>query len=264
MKKGKSRKRAMDKSASAPAGENVCFVISPIGKDGTQEYSNFKDVFEYIIKKAVRDSGYELRVVRADDINRAGSFIKDILENLHNSFIVIADLTGQNPNVFYELGVRHCLAPRTILIAQSIDDIPSDLREYRSIVYDTSAKGATQFQLRLSAYLEEIYKEPNRPDNPVLDRLTGVTDNRIALLEREKYDLKQQLSKVLQTGIKDVQPKWSVSIGRRIQRVLQLKGAERQLISGGFSRGDQRFHFPVYQGNFYLYFLDKGTAIIDM
>jgi hypothetical protein len=264
MAKGKTRQKSTDKSGALPAGENTCFVISPIGKEGTQEHSKFKDVFEYIIKKAVKESGYELRVARADDINRTGSFIKDILENIHSSFVVIADLTGQNPNVFYELGVRHCLAPRTILIAQSLDDIPTDLREYRTIVYDTSAKGATQFQTRLSAYLEEIYKEPNRPDNPVLDRLSGVIDNRIALLERENYDLKQQLSKVLQTGVKEAGLKPSVSVRQRIQRILKLKNAEEQILSGSFLRGEQSFSLPASQGNFRLYFLQKGTAILDM
>src|SRR5439155_8230123 len=128
---------------------------------------------------------YRLQVVRADDINRAGSFIKDILESLFSSFVVIADLTGQHPNVFYELGVRHALRPRTILIAQSLDDIPSDLREYRTIEYETSAKGAASFAKRLKQFLDEMHKDPERPDNPVLDRLGSISDNRIALLEAE-------------------------------------------------------------------------------
>lgn len=262
MDKRKPRRKMEDKTA--PAGENVCFVISPIGKEGTEEHSRYKEIFEYIIKKAIKDSGYELRVIRADDINRTGSFIKDILENLHNSFVVIADLTGQNPNVFYELGVRHCLSPRTILIAQSIDDIPSDLREYRTIVYDTSAKGAVQFQSRLSTYLEEIYKDSNRPDNPVLDRLTGVLDNRIALLERENYDLKQQLSKVLQSGTKEIPKKPYANVNQRIERILKLKNAVWQILSGTILREEQKFSFPATQGNFKLYFLLKGTKVLDI
>jgi len=110
----------------------TCFVISPIGKEGTEIYDKFKNILDYVIKPAVDKSGYELKVLRADDVDRAGSFIKDILELLLNSFIVIADLTDQNPNVFYELGVRHALSARTILIAQDVSHIPSDLREYGS------------------------------------------------------------------------------------------------------------------------------------
>ena len=82
MTKGKKQQKAPDKSESSPTGDNTCFVISPIGKEGTEVHSKFKDIFEYIIKKSIKDSGYELRVIRADDINRSGSFIKDILENI--------------------------------------------------------------------------------------------------------------------------------------------------------------------------------------
>ena len=128
---------------------NVCFVISPIGKKGTEEYKKFKDALDFIIKPTVENSDYKLKVLRADDIKKPGSLIKDILENIYSSFIVIADLTGQNPNVFYELGVRHSLSPRTILIAQSIEDIPSDLRDYRTIIYEMSLKCPAKFKNEL-------------------------------------------------------------------------------------------------------------------
>src|SRR4051794_896843 len=94
-------------------GEDICFVISPIGKVGTERHAKFKEVLEYVIKAGVKASGYNLQVLRADDIDRAGSFIRDILDNIYNSHVVIADLTEQNPNVFYELGMRHALRPRT-------------------------------------------------------------------------------------------------------------------------------------------------------
>jgi len=129
-----AKKATPSRKLSSERDRKVCFVISPMGDKGTERHTRFKDVLEYVIKSAVKASGFELHVVRADDIDRAGAFIKDILESLYTSFIVIADLTEQNPNVFYELGVRHALSPRTILIAQAIDDIPSDLREYRTIV----------------------------------------------------------------------------------------------------------------------------------
>lgn len=163
----------MPKAQAGPM-HKVCFVVSPIGQEGTETYQKFRDAYDYVIKSAVKDAGYQLQILRADEINRTGSFIKDILESLFSAFLVIADLTDQNPNVFYELGVRHALCPRTILIAQSVDDIPSDLREYRTIVYDTSAKGAAVFSERLKHFLQEIHSEPDRPDNPVLDRIGGI------------------------------------------------------------------------------------------
>ncbi|MCL5807480.1 MAG: hypothetical protein M1418_02805 [Deltaproteobacteria bacterium] len=251
------------KVAQSPKGESdqdTCFVISPIGKPGTEKHTQFKEILDYIIKAAVKASGYNLQVLRADDIDRAGSFIKDILESLYGSYVVIADLTEQNPNVFYELGVRHALSPRTILIAQSVDDIPSDLREYRTIVYDTSAKGAANFSARLKKYLGEMQKDPGRADNPVLDRIGSIFENRIATLEAEKQQLKKDLSTVLQKGAPKEKKSDGPSVTKRIERITKLVGAEREY-SGGFKRGDKDYILPYKQGNFDLYFVQEGSKI---
>jgi hypothetical protein len=235
--------------------------LTPIGFP-----SDFKEVLDYVIKPAFDESGYRYTVVRADEIDRSGSFIKDILESIYSAHVVIADLTGQNPNVFYELGVRHSLRPRTILIAQNIDDIPSDLREYRTIIYDTTAKGAAGFKKRIKSFLTEMQKEPERPDNPVLDRLGSITENRLSQLEAEKDSLKEELSKYLSGKMhKTTDPAKSVSAANvrvRFDRILSLKGAEHQSILGGhFSRGAESFSLPVEQGNFRLYFLKNGKSI---
>lgn len=258
------KKMPKKKVVQPPKGESshdTCFVISPIGKLGTERHTKFKEVLDYVIKAAVKASGYNLQVLRADDIDRAGSFIKDILESLYGSYVVIADLTEQNPNVFYELGVRHALSPRTILIAQSIDDIPSDLREYRTIVYDTSAKGAANFSTRLKKYLGEMQKEPERADNPVLDRIGSIFENRVATLESEKQQLKNDLSTILQKGIPTEEKTTEASVSTRINRVTKLVGADRQILDGNFKRGDREFTLPSEQGNFRLYFMQEGKNI---
>lgn len=261
-----TRKETVAKKKAAPkpkdeSGQNTCFVISPIGKPSTERHTKFKDALEYVIKGAVKSSGYRLQVLRSDDIDRAGSFIKDILENLFESYVVIADLTEQNPNVFYELGVRHVLSPRTILIAQSLEDIPSDLREYRTIVYDTSAKGATEFSKRLKKYLDEMQKEPERPDNPVLDRIGNIFGNRIAILEAEKQELKNELSSVLKKGVPKRKKVPQSNLIIRVSRITKLIGAEEQFLSGDFSRGDKHYRLPCSQGNFNLYFVWEGKSI---
>lgn len=260
-----SRKR---KEPPSSRDENICFVLSPIGEVGTEVYARFRDVLDYVIKPAVKGSGYKLTVVRADDIERAGSFIKDILQSVLNSFVVVADLTGQNPNVFYELGVRHSLSPRTILIAQSIDDIPSDLREYRTIIYDTTAKGVTLFQERLSNYLKEIFDDPHRPDNPVLDRLESVVEQRTIELERENAELKEQISNILKKGAPVQKPTTAETVSERVVRILNLKNADKKsspgIKSAEFMRtiGEKKksYQLPAQQGNFNLYFLLGGKT----
>lgn len=256
-----SRKQA--KEISGLGEETVCFVISPIGKEESKLHAVFKEVLDYIIKPAFEDLDYKYSVIRADDINRTGSFIKDILDSIYSSHVVIADLTGQNPNVFYELGVRHSLRPRTILIAQNLDDIPSDLREYRTIIYNTSAKGALAFKKRIREFLSEIHKEPERPDNPVLDRLGNIAENKLAQVEAERNTLKSELSKLLSGKTLQAQKSPQRNVRQRFERILSLKNAERQGALGGhFKRGEESFTLPTEQGNFGLYFLKEGTSIL--
>src|SRR6266480_3337855 len=245
-------------------GKDTCFVISPIGQVGTERHAKFKEVLEYVIKAGVKASGYTLQILRADDIDRAGSFIKDILDSIYNSHVVIADLTEQNPNVFYELGVRHALSPRTILIAQSIDDIPSDLREYRTIVYNTSAKGAADFSTRLKSFLSEIKKEPERPDNPVLDRIAGIFENRVAALEAENQQLKNDLAAVLRREQPKEKKAVEPSIDTRVDRITNLIGAKRQYLGGHFNRGEVSYKLPERQGIFGLYFVSDEKKIKEI
>jgi hypothetical protein len=148
-----------------------CFVVSPIGEQGTERFETFRGVLDRLIRPAIETSNLDLRVIRADEIHRPGSFIRDVLEYLAGAYLVIVDLTGQNANVFYELGVRHALSPRTILIARATTDIPADLREYRTLIYSGSVEDDEKFRERLRTYLEAIEKEPDAPDNPVLSWL---------------------------------------------------------------------------------------------
>jgi len=268
------KKNQTVKKRSPSEEEKVCFVISPIGKEGTDTYKAFREVYDYIIKPGVKSSGYDLRLVRADDIERAGSFIKDILEVILESHVVIADLTNQNPNVFYELGVRHCLSPRTILMAQSLEDIPSDLREYRTIIYDLTAKGAKTFGDRLSKYLEDIFENPRRPDNPVLDRLGSIIDRRTSELVKEASDLKAQLSSVLKKGRAKEVSVGAEHVQDRLDRIFKLKNAIMQAeyyrftgqdgtFTRGVGEGKREYKLPTERRNFVLYFLREDQTIRD-
>ena len=245
-------------STSSVTEEMVCFIISPIGKVGTEVYNKFREVLDYIITPAVESSCLKLKVIRADDINHAGSFIKDILENILNSHVVIADLTDQNPNVYYELGVRHSLSPRTILISQSMDSVPSDLREYRTIVYETSAKGSKLFQERLHQFLIDIKDDPKRPDNPVLCHLPGYVEEKTQILEDEVTRLKEELSAVLKGVVQKPASKRG-NLSKTLKRILTLKNANLKQYAASFTRGEgeskKTYELPSEEGNFKPYFV---------
>ena len=104
------------------------FLIMPFDEEFDPVYSGF-------IKPVLEDIGFN--VVRADDIQNQRSILRDVLEKIDRSDLIVADLTSANPNVFYELGLAHMLRKPVILVTQSIDEVPFDLRPYRLLEYST-------------------------------------------------------------------------------------------------------------------------------
>ncbi len=146
-----------------------CFVIMPISGTTSCTEDEWTGIFEHMIKPAVTGSRLGFECERAKP--RSGAFIRDILDGLNNSDVVIADLTDRNPNVCYELGIRHTLKNRTILIAGKIGDVPSDLQSYWVVTYKKDLTGASEFKEKVREILREMQKDPEKPDSPVADFL---------------------------------------------------------------------------------------------
>ena len=121
-------KKASTKAAKTVAGDgDICFTIMPFG-------GWFDDYYASIYMPAIEAAGMTPK--RADDLYRPSTIVNDIWEYTQKCKVVLADLTGKNPNVFYELGLAHALAKPAILIAESMEDVPFDLRALRVIEYD--------------------------------------------------------------------------------------------------------------------------------
>ncbi len=158
-----------------------CFVIMPFSTTKSCNKDKWTEIFEYIIKRAVEESGLGYECERS--VAERANIIKGILEALNKANVVIADLTDNNPNVFYELGVRHTLTNRTILIAQGEEHIPFDLRPYPVAFYSESPAKIEEFKSDIKKKLEDIETNPERTDNPVADFLK---DRNVVLLSSEK------------------------------------------------------------------------------
>lgn len=104
------------------------FVIMPFSPEFTQIYNLF-------ITETLTELGYE--VLRADDLDNSQNILADIIQGIQKNELIVADLTGSNPNVYYELGIAHALQKNVILLTQDIGDLPFDLRSYRVIPYST-------------------------------------------------------------------------------------------------------------------------------
>lgn len=100
-------------------------------------------------------SALNLVAKRADDFFGAHHIMTDVWEAINAARILIADCTGRNPNVFYEIGVAHTLGRTVILITQSKDDVPFDLQSIRYILYENTSRGLPLFEQSLKQTLRK-------------------------------------------------------------------------------------------------------------
>ena len=111
-----------------------CFMVCPIGEEGSDVRKNSDDVLKYLITPVLSEKGYE--VIRADKILDSDTITDTILDLLKQADLVIADLTGKNPNVFYELGYRAALNLPIIQIITEGQSIPFDVSGIRTHSYN--------------------------------------------------------------------------------------------------------------------------------
>ena len=116
----------------------TCFVIMPISDHPDYTQGHFKRVYEYIIKPACHRAGYE--AIRADDTVKANDIVSDIIKKIIDSDMAICDMSSRNPNVFYELGLRHAFNLKTTLIKDKKTSRAFDIAGLRSVEYDESLR----------------------------------------------------------------------------------------------------------------------------
>ena len=121
--------------------DRLVFVLSP-----------FQESFDTIYEDHIRPSVESIRglsCLRADDIYDNGPIIEDIWRCTSEAQLLVAELTGRNPNVFYETGIAHTVGKEVILITQSMEDVPFDLKHLRCIVYEYTPRGMKTLESNL-------------------------------------------------------------------------------------------------------------------
>lgn len=116
------------------AFETTCFYITPIGDEGSEARRHSDLFLGSIIEPAL--GTFSLKVVRADSIAEPGIITRQVIEHLLRSRLVIADLSFHNPNVFYELALRHAVRLPIVQIIRAGERIPFDIHQMRTIVID--------------------------------------------------------------------------------------------------------------------------------
>lgn len=125
------------------------------------------DVYRYLISDGLNNAGYDVK--RADDILSQNNILSDIVSGIYSSELIIADLTGSNPNVYYELGIAHALNKNVILLTQDIEELPFDLRSYRVVSYSMHFSKMNQAKEEFIQLAKEAIKGKLPFGNPVKD-----------------------------------------------------------------------------------------------
>ena len=111
--------------------KNACFVISPIGESDSDTRKRADQILRHVIKPAVEQCGYI--ATRADEIDQPGIITSQVIQRVVEDPLVVADLTERNPNVFYELAIRHALRKPLVQIIKKGEQIPFDVAATRTV-----------------------------------------------------------------------------------------------------------------------------------
>ncbi len=170
----------------------LCFILMPFvqaasvnGKYENLNRDNLDTIFD-LLKRIIQRLGYEVR-----RSSSRGDILAGIILDLDRSDLVVADLTGLNPNVMYELGIRHGFTKKTVLLSQDISELPFDLKNYHCIEYAWKNKNDREKVSKdIRETLKEIENDPDVRFGPVHSHLGT---KRLALREEELRQTSKRL-----------------------------------------------------------------------
>jgi len=245
-----------------------CFVIMPFGQMGTPEHYRYLGIYQLMIKPVVEACGY--KAIRADELEHLGNITRDIIELLHDSDLVVADLSGRNANVFYELGVRHALyRAGTIPVIQKGEILPFDIANYRALFYSSELGGPDLFKNELERRIKAFESgQGDKSDNPVHDILGDklgappdlknyVSSRKYQKIVNDNQQLQEQIKKKDgELKEKDTDLEKRQQENRDLQLKLEKAEKEKPVIP---SRSNLKFRFAVIA--FFILFASVLTYV---
>lgn len=148
----------------------ICFYITPIGAEESEQRKHSDLFMSSLIQPALDEIG--LTVVRADQIGDPGMITSQVLEYLKKSRLAIADLSYLNPNVFYEVALRHALRLPVVQLIRKADRLPFDVNQSRTLVFDTTdiyslVPKLQTYRSEIATQARKALEDPESVGNPV-------------------------------------------------------------------------------------------------
>ena len=181
-----------------------CFVIMPIGEDSSDTRRRSDQVLKHIIKPAAESCGYA--AIRADEIDKPGLITSQVIQRVIDDPLVIADLTETNPNVFYELAIRHAIKKPLVQIIEKGQRIPFDVAGTRTVHVDhKDLDSVSSAKDEIVRQIKQLEADPNDLETPIsisrdlqiLKQSDNPKDRGIADLLTVISEMRAEQSKVL-------------------------------------------------------------------